>query len=220
MSNIQNRLEELQPYVIGLRYFQGLPVVDVIFKEKWVVPNNEIISKEKGEGDENYYMFFSQQEGVGIDELLDHAESIIHLNVEKEKKNELFKVKVNELKKLFQTNPLTKLEKMKFVLGSTPITTDFDPEEINLDDEVEVPLPEPKEEVKEEPILEPVDAEVEAFNNSDGGQKVRINNTNIELPPKPTNGKKIELEDHSIKTDDGPCTHGPESFCNKCMDNH
>ena len=216
MSNIQNRLEELQPYVIGLRYYQGLPVVDVIFKEKWVVPENDIISKEKGEGDENYYMFFSRKEGIGIDELLDHADSIIKLNLEKEEKNKLFKIKINELKVLFQKNPLTRLENMKFVLSSSPITTDFDPEEISLDDEPEVPN---KEDVVEQPkealILEHAggNADVDAFNN----QMVRVNNTNIELPPKPTNGKSVELEDHSIVVGEGPCTHPPDEFCDKCM---
>jgi hypothetical protein len=222
MSDMQNRLETLQPYVIGVRFFQGLPVVDVIFKDKWVVPDSEIINKEKGEGEDNYYYFYSQQEGIGIDELLDHAESIINLNIEKEKKNELFKVKINELKVLFQNNSLTKLENMKFVLGS-PITTEFNPDEINLDDETEF---EPvkgvkdryskeklaeKEESKEEPVL----AEVVDLDAQSQGKSVTINNTKVELPPKNKNGK-VELEE--FQEPKITCKCGPEDICPVCED--
>lgn len=215
---MQNRLEALQPYVIGVRFFQGLPVVDVIFKEKWVVPDSEIINKEKGEGEDNYYYFYSQREGIGIDELLDHAESIINLNIEKEKKNELFKVKINELKVLFQNNSLVKLENMKFVLGS-PITTEFNPEEISFDEPVEETKPEPKP----KPVLEAA-GEVELngekheiidLDAQQNGQTVHVNNTKVELPPK----KKIELEDHSMKQGDGVCRHPAGEFCDNCMDN-
>ena len=214
---MQNRLEELQPYVIGIRYFQGLPVIDVIFKDKWVVPESEIIQKEKGDGDDNYYMFFSQKEGIGIDELLNHAEDIINLNIEKEKKNELFKVKINDLKKLFQSTPLNKLENMKFVLGSNHITTEFDPEEMNLDDEPEfAPVKGIKERYsketlveKEEPVLEEVSGE---------STTRIINNTQIELPPKPTNGKgtKIELEEFNVPSI--TCKCGPNDICPVCED--
>jgi hypothetical protein len=209
MSDMQNRLEALQPYVIGVRFFQGLPVVDVIFKDKWVVPDSEIINKEKGEGEDNYYYFYSQQEGIGIDELLDHAESIINLNIEKEKKNELFKVKINELKVLFQNNSLTKLENMKFVLGS-PITTEFNPDEINLDDD-------PVEEVieREEPKEEPVLAEVVDLDAQSQGKSVTINNTKVELPPKNKNGK-VELEE--FQEPKITCKCGPDDICPVCED--
>jgi hypothetical protein len=33
MSNIQKTLDSLQPYVIGIRYLEGTPLVDVVFKE-------------------------------------------------------------------------------------------------------------------------------------------------------------------------------------------
>ena len=209
---MQNRLEELQPYVIGIRYFQGLPVIDVIFKDKWVVPESEIIQKEKGEGDDNYYIFFSQKDGIGIDELLNHAEDIINLNIEKEKKNELFKVKINELKKLFQGNPLTKLENMKFVLGSNHITTEFNPDEIDLDDEQEfTPVKGVKENLvkKEEPVLEEVSGE--------STTRV-INNTQIELPPKPTNGKGTKIELEEFNEPNITCKCGPNDICPVCED--
>ena len=207
---MQNRLEALQPYVIGVRFFQGLPVVDVIFKDKWVVPDSEIINKEKGEGEDNYYYFYSQQEGIGIDELLDHAESIINLNIEKEKKNELFKVKINELKVLFQKNSLAKLENMKFVLSSPQITTEFNPDEINLDDD-------PVEEVieREEPKEEPVLAEVVDLDAQSQGKSVTINNTKVELPPKNKNGK-VELEE--FQEPKITCKCGPDDICPVCED--
>lgn len=218
MSKIQERLEQLEPYVIGIRYLQKLPLIDVIFKDKWVVPDSEIIKKEKGEGDKNYFMFYSDKEGIGIDELLDYAETIINLNVEREKKNELLKVKVKELQKVFLERSLAELEQMEFSFGPTP-SMDFDPETISMDDEIiipEVKVEEPKNEVKpkKEPKKEVTKKETEEATFTS------VNNK-IELPPKNKNGKvKVELETHELPTEtlEGPCTHGPDEFCPKCMD--
>ena len=58
MSNIQSRLDSLQPYVIGIRYFEGLPIADVILKENWNIPESDIILKTKGDEKLNYWVFY------------------------------------------------------------------------------------------------------------------------------------------------------------------
>ena len=72
MSKIQERLNALRPYVIGIRYLQGIQLVDAILKEGWTVPNSQVIQKEKVDGEENYYMFFSENDDIDIDDLLDY----------------------------------------------------------------------------------------------------------------------------------------------------
>lgn len=119
MANIQKTLESLQPYVIGIRYLDGSPVVDVVFKNDWVVTNDPKIKKVKGNDDVNYHMFYSETTEIGLDELLEHVRKIIHLNIEHEKKQELLKLKFNELKKLFKENSLDKLKELKFVFNSS-----------------------------------------------------------------------------------------------------
>ena len=114
MSKIQETLDELQPYVIGIRYVEGVPVVDVVFKEGWTVPDELNIKKVKGKEQINYYMLFSEVKGIGLDELLKFVEKTINLNIEREHKYELLTVKINELKEIFKHNSLEKLKTLNF----------------------------------------------------------------------------------------------------------
>jgi len=65
--NIQKTLDSLQPYVIGIRYLEGTPLVDAVFKEGWNVPDDPKIKKIKGNDDMNYFMLLSEIPGVGLD---------------------------------------------------------------------------------------------------------------------------------------------------------
>jgi len=156
MSKIQSRLNELQPYVIGVRFQGGMSIVDAVFKDGWHVPKSEVITNEKGESDElNYHMFFSQEESIGLDEILDYIEKIIGLNVEREKKHELLKIKAKELTDLFRNNPLSKLQGMKFVLGGDKLVQEMKPDPLDVVDfNIAEPTPEPV--TKSEPVPEPV----------------------------------------------------------------
>jgi len=94
MSNIQKTLDSLQPYVIGIRYLEGTPLVDAVFKEGWTVPDDNKVKKVRGNEEMNYYMLFSEVAGVGLDDLLDYVKKTIDLNIEREKKHDLLKEKV------------------------------------------------------------------------------------------------------------------------------
>ena len=87
MSNIQKTLDSLQPYVIGIRYLEGTPLVDAVFKEGWTVPEDPSVKKIKGNDELNYYMIFSETQGIGLDELLEYVAKTIKLNEEREKKH-------------------------------------------------------------------------------------------------------------------------------------
>lgn len=236
MANLQKILDSLQPYVISIRYVDGLQVVDVIFKEGWTVPNSEIISKVKGDEQLNYYMLFSDKEGIGIDELLDFVTTTIKVNLEREKKHELLKEKVNELKEIFKKNSLDKLKQLKFLFTEETLVPSID--EFKLDEEFSNELQtlseistkeleitkeiesEKKEEVKNEALteedLELIEEELRA-ENFKKFQKIKKETTQnkklaqkIELPP-----KKI-LE--TIGSDNEPdCDCGPNEACNKCI---
>ena len=118
MSELQNRLKSLQPYLVQLRFPEGQPVVDMVFKSGWHVPQSEVIQSTKGDSKElNYHMFYSNEDGIGLDQILDYIQKVITLNIEREKKHELLKVKVTELQDLFRKNPLSKLVEMRYVLG-------------------------------------------------------------------------------------------------------
>jgi hypothetical protein len=132
MSNIQKTLDSLQPYVIGIRYLEGTPLVDAVFKEGWTVPEDPKVKKVKGNDEMNYFMLFSEVEGVGLDELLAYVKKTIDINVEREKKHDLLREKVNELKEVFKKNSLDKLKRLKFSFleeDLVPKLDDFDIDE-------------------------------------------------------------------------------------------
>jgi hypothetical protein len=128
MSNIQKTLESLQPYVIGIRYLEGKAVVDVVFKEGWTILDDQNILKIKGDDSMNYYMLYSETPNIGLDDLLAYVDKTIKVNKEREKKHDLLKEKVNELKEIFKKNSLSKLSKLKFKFEDdlVPPLNDFD----------------------------------------------------------------------------------------------
>jgi len=135
MSSIQKTLDSLQPYVIGIRYLEGTPLVDTVFKEGWTVPEDPKINRVKGDEGMNYYMIYSENKNVGIDDLLAFVDKTIKLNLEREKKHELLRVKVDELKRIFKENSLAKLSRLKFTFTEedmVPSLTDFN---LDIDDE-------------------------------------------------------------------------------------
>jgi hypothetical protein len=156
MSSIQKTLDSLQPYVIGIRYLEGLPLVDTVFKEGWTVPDDPKITKVKGDEGMNYYMIYSENKSVGIDDLLAFVDKTIKLNQEREKKHELLRIKVEELKKIFKETPLTKLSRLKFTFTEEDIVPPISDFDLNIEDEPEnqiAQLPETTSETYQEPVI-------------------------------------------------------------------
>ena len=108
MSNIQSRLDSLQPYITGIRYVQGHQIVDGVFKTGWTIPESEIVKKEMVNAENNSYVFYTEKEGFTFDDLLDYVEDIININIEREKKHDLLKLKVKELQEIFKNTSLRK----------------------------------------------------------------------------------------------------------------
>jgi hypothetical protein len=205
MSNIQERLDSLQPHIKGIRYVQGVQVVDAVFKNGWTIPESDVIKKDLIEEEGNYYVFYTEKEGVTFDDLLEYIEGIISINIEKEKKNELFKTKVKELQEIFKSNTLSKLKLFKFKFDEPDLMTSLN--NINIDsdnvvndikEEVET-TEEVEKEIKEEVVVE----------NTTTTKKVK--NQEIELPPKK---EKIELQE--FKKPNIVCKCGKGEVCIAC----
>lgn len=234
MANLQETLDALQPYVIGIRYLDGKPVVDAVFKEGWSVPESEIIKKVKGNQELNYYMIFSEKDGIGLDDLLEYVDTTIKANIEREKKHELLKEKVNELKDIFKKLSLSKLKKLKFTFNDEELIPDLSdltledppkiedkiPEVISMQSPIEpqtyfedgvkqVDISEEEAEILEE------EARAENFRRMNeqkklNGQMQKISQK-IELPP-----KKFHNEE-AVDVMQESCDCGPEEACNKCI---
>lgn len=153
---IQKRLNALQPFVVGVRFQGGMTIVDSVFKNGWTVPKSEVINSKKGDGDEvNYHMFFSQDDAIGLDEILDYIEKVIGLNVEREKKHELLKVKVKELQDIFRQNPLSKLLTMKYSFSGEKLIDEMEEDENDVVDFDLEPITTPKPNPQPQPKVQP-----------------------------------------------------------------
>jgi hypothetical protein len=207
MSNIQERLDSLQPHIKGIRYVQGVQVVDAVFKNGWTIPESDVIKKDLIEEEGNYYVFYTEKEGVTFDDLLEYIEGIISINIEREKKNELFKTKVKELQEIFKSNTLSKLKLFKFKFDEPDLMTSLN--NINIDsdnvvndikEEVET-TEEVEKEIKEEVVVENITI------------TKKVKNQEIELPPKK---EKIELQE--FKEPNIVCKCGKDEVCIACAE--
>lgn len=111
---LQERLKNLRPYVVGLRFVKEMPVVDVNIKDGWEILENDKISINKSEKVKNYLMFYSEDPTTDIDFVLDFVESCIEHNKEIEAKDILFKTYVDVLKDTFKNNSYEYLKKLEF----------------------------------------------------------------------------------------------------------
>lgn len=214
---IQNKLDSLQPYVIGIRFIDSMPVVDVVFKNEWLLPDSDLIKKIKGDETLNYYMLISERKEVGLDDLLEYVDITIKLNIEREKKHDLLKVKINELKEVFKKNSLEKLKTLNFTFGDdlTPSITDIDDsvESIPQEEEKEVKMgfistSEAELTDEEKEILE---EEKRAENFLKMKQTQKINNkTKVDLPS--------VKEEHQQINAYSDCSCGENEACDKCID--
>jgi hypothetical protein len=162
---IQERLNDLRPYVTGIRFVQNMGVVDVILKEGWDVFESDNVTYKPSKNQKNYYMFHpTDQDSNDFDMILDHVEEIISGNIEKEHKLVLLRAKIEELKELFSSKPLVELERLKFKIEDIdePKLSDLTTSEViekhtpQIHNGVE--LPPTNEESKEENIEETEEA--------------------------------------------------------------
>lgn len=242
MANIQKTLDSLQPYVIGIRYSQGLPLVDTVFKDGWTLPESQTIKKAKGNDEVNYYMIYAESPTITIDNLLEYVGLVIKANQEKEKKQELLKIKFDEMKKLFRTLPLSKLQLLKFnfdVAMDDEISINDVDIEVNEEFQTTQPIEEeqqvlqPQIKIEEKPQIarlidaegnpEPIteedvefeEEEARAARNREILQKKSPNtiSTKIELPPRRTQTISTETINNYSE-----CECSENEACDKCID--
>ena len=106
----QEKLNELRPYVTGIRFVKDLPVVDVVLRDAWDMFESETVMYKPSSSNQNYFMVHPKDPKDSLDIVLSHVEYVIDFNVEKENKLTLLKAKIEELKMLFTDKSLKDLE--------------------------------------------------------------------------------------------------------------
>jgi hypothetical protein len=196
---------------------EGNPIVDVVFKEGWTIPDSPYIKKVKGEEIAHYFMFFSEEQGIGLDELLAHVQVIISANQEREKKHALLKETVEVLKKLFREKSYDTLLKLRFVFSEDdliPSLSEMHEEPIQSIQPTEITatnVPINNEMTDEDVEMEEEEKRAENFRRLQEANKLNTKQRKVELPPKPVEAEPVV----NLATD---CVCGPDEACEKCID--
>ena len=244
MANLQKALNALKPYVISIRYVEDLVVVDTIFKTGWNLIESSTIKRIKGEDETlNYYMIFSDNPNIGLDELLDYVSNVIKINLDREKKHDLLRAKVNELKEVFKKHTLSQLSRLKFIIADEELVPTLN--EFDIDDEIDDALPQQINQPVEEQVFtspgvpaveydqqvmqhqqqplteeerEMLEEEARAENFRRKREAEKLNGKvkpkmNVELPPRRKISEAIIA--NTLMPD---CECGPDEACEKCID--
>jgi hypothetical protein len=124
---VRERLEILLPYLQEIKFSENIVLVGGLFYPKWIVkdsPTPEIKIHKSGPNEEGkvIYHFYGEKNKTHVDMLLDFLEEIINENLDRERKEDLFKKKVEELKSVFKESTLTDLENLLIKVEQEKVT--------------------------------------------------------------------------------------------------
>ena len=119
----------LFPYLQSVRKLKTYLSFDIEYPNTWRLPkkyvNEEKVMENKTtkEGVRSFSIV-SEFNEESVDDLIQNIKSIISYNKEREEKERLFELKVNELKTIFDKSDLDNLQSLKFEIIKNKITLD------------------------------------------------------------------------------------------------
>ena len=125
----------LFPYLQSVRKLKTYLSFDIEFPESWKLPKKyvneeKVVENEKSKQGYRFFSFVSEFDEKSVDEIISNIKNIIAYNKEREDKERLFQLKVDELKKMFEKENLGNLQALKFEITEEKIELD-DSEETN-----------------------------------------------------------------------------------------
>lgn len=119
---LQERLNKIKDYFQSMEIMEGKWVLCVRYKPNWgAFPSEDNrIQAIPDESTPNVYWYYSEDKNCDIEEILNLIDETIQTNLEAIKKVELFKLKGEELKRLFSDENVTfaQLQTLKFVMDN------------------------------------------------------------------------------------------------------
>jgi cysteinyl-tRNA synthetase len=114
-------LKDIFNYLITVRVLKSYLSIDVEFPIGWKIPKkfvqeDKIMENEKMNKDKRFFSFVSEFDEEALNTILKSIKSIISYNKEIELKEKLLKQKIDELKKIFESEHLDSLQNLKFEL--------------------------------------------------------------------------------------------------------
>lgn len=128
---LQDRLDKIKDYFQSIEQFEGKWVICVKYKPKWgAYPSeNGKINAVPDENTPDLWWYYGKDNKVDIDSIFDLIDETIQTNLDAIRKVELFKLKAEELKKIFSDDsiPFKKLQTLKFIFDEKSIVSNDKP---------------------------------------------------------------------------------------------
>jgi|688.fasta_scaffold245472_4 hypothetical protein len=119
MMTFYNQIEPIFEYLLQIRKIENYLMFDMLFPMTWKVPKKYIIEDKflnQGQQEDNKILlsFISDFQQKELDLIVKNIIGIINYNLEREEKERLLQVKINELKTIFDKQSLDNLKELKF----------------------------------------------------------------------------------------------------------
>ena len=116
---LQDRLNKIKDYFQSIEQFEGKWVICVKYKPKWGAYPSEggKINAVPDENTPDVWWYYGKDDKVDIDSIFDLIDETIQTNLDAIRKVELFKLKAEELKRIFSDDSISfkKLQTLRFV---------------------------------------------------------------------------------------------------------
>ena len=114
-----SELKDIFQYLISVRKLKQYLTIDIEFPDQWKIPKkfvqeDKIVENEKVTDGYRFFSFVSEFDEKQLNITVKNIKNIIAYNKEIEMKEKLLKQKIDELKKVFESENLDKLQSLKF----------------------------------------------------------------------------------------------------------
>ena len=117
--SLYQEFSALLPYLQSVRKLKNYLSFDISFPNTWKIPKryveeDKIMEQETQSQNERLFSYVSEIDEKSIQTVHNNIKNIIKYNLEREEKDRLFEIKVNELKSIFEKQSLEKLKGLFF----------------------------------------------------------------------------------------------------------
>jgi hypothetical protein len=116
-----NEFKDIFNYLVSIRKLKAYLSIDIEFPITWKIPKrfvdeDKIMENQKVNEDKRFFSFVSEFNQINLDKTVQNIKNIISYNKEIEMKERLLKQKIDELKRIFESEDLEHLQTLKFEL--------------------------------------------------------------------------------------------------------
>lgn len=117
--SLYSEFSALMPYLQSVRKLKNYISFDVALPVGWKLPKkyvqeDKVIEQESNIENHRLISFVTEITEDEVEKISNNIQQIIAYNIEREEKEKLFQVKVDELKVIFEKNTLASLKNLKF----------------------------------------------------------------------------------------------------------